>query len=206
VPKVFCIGFHKTGTTSMRVLLEALGYRVQGHHGVRDAAFVERLRAGDLGELLELAREHDAFEDNPWPIFFRELDRHFPGSQFILTVRDPASWVRSAVDSFGRQPGPGTVMRELVYGFGSPVGHEDVYRSRFERHQREVREHFRGREEDLLVVDLAEPEALARICGFLGKPPPFERMPHANRGPASSRPRWLRRLRELAAGCRRRSF
>ena len=28
--KVFCVGFHKTGTSSMGVLLERLGYRVQG--------------------------------------------------------------------------------------------------------------------------------------------------------------------------------
>jgi hypothetical protein len=34
--KVFCIGFHKTGTTSLRVALELLGYRVTGPNGVQD--------------------------------------------------------------------------------------------------------------------------------------------------------------------------
>jgi UDP-N-acetylmuramate-alanine ligase len=34
--KVFCIGFHKTGTTSLAVALKTLGYRVTGPNGVHD--------------------------------------------------------------------------------------------------------------------------------------------------------------------------
>ena len=34
--KVFCIGSHKTGTTSLEVALKKLGYRVTGGFGTKD--------------------------------------------------------------------------------------------------------------------------------------------------------------------------
>lgn len=34
--KVFCIGFHKTGTTSLELALIRLGYRVTGSFGTKD--------------------------------------------------------------------------------------------------------------------------------------------------------------------------
>ena len=34
--KVFCIGFHKTGTSSMAKAFQKLGYRVTGPNSVRD--------------------------------------------------------------------------------------------------------------------------------------------------------------------------
>ena len=35
-PKVFCIGFHKTGTTSLELALKQLGFRVTGSFGTKD--------------------------------------------------------------------------------------------------------------------------------------------------------------------------
>jgi hypothetical protein len=34
--KVFCVGFHKTGTTSLALALEILDYRVAGPTGIND--------------------------------------------------------------------------------------------------------------------------------------------------------------------------
>lgn len=34
--KIFCIGFHETGTTSLAKALRTLGYRVTGPNGVAD--------------------------------------------------------------------------------------------------------------------------------------------------------------------------
>lgn len=50
---------------------------------------------------LELARQFDAFGDNPWAVLYRELDTTFPGSKFILTTRDPDKWYASACKYFG---------------------------------------------------------------------------------------------------------
>ena len=76
-PKVFCIGFHKTGTTTMRAALEMLGYRVTGPNGTRDPEIAAKLEA----MVDRLATEFDAFQDNPWPLVYRRMDAEWPGSR-----------------------------------------------------------------------------------------------------------------------------
>lgn len=176
--KVFCIGFHKTGTSSMRAALEILGYRVTGpdHTGDPDlAATLGRVTA-------EISQRFDAFQDNPWPLVFREMDALHPGARFILTVRDPQKWYDSNRNHFGSKTTP---MRELIYGpgAGAPEGNEAVYKARLARHEREVRAYFRGRPDDLLELDLARDGRWEPLCGFLGHPVPDRPFPHANRIP-----------------------
>jgi hypothetical protein len=180
--KIFCIGFHKTGTSSMGKLFRRLGYAAQGSYKTRDAEFVARLARRELAELFGIANGAQAFHDNPWPVFYRELDQRFPDSRFILTLRDPASWIRSAVNHFGKQDDPLSPMRQLIYGAPTPVGNEDVYVERFRRHNEEVKDYFAGRPQDLLAIDLSEGDALDPICDFLGrKARGLSRMPHENR-------------------------
>src|SRR5262249_40484301 len=84
--KVFCIGFQKTGTTSMEKALRHFGYRVMGVFG--DDMTLDEVRRTYVDTALKLAGEYDAVQDLPFPLVFRELDQAYPGSKFILTVRD----------------------------------------------------------------------------------------------------------------------
>lgn len=192
--KIFCIGFHKTGTSSLGAALAQLGYRVKGPVRTRDPHIAERL----LKVTLPLVERYDAFQDNPWPILFRTLDERFPGSKFILTVRDPDAWLKSVVAHFGTRTTP---MRQLIYGAGCPLGHEAVYRDRFLKHEREVLEHFRDRPQDLLLLDLKQDNPWLPLCQFLDKPIPDSPFPHINQGKVRKLRKgpawkiWLRRMR-----------
>ena len=168
-PKVFGIGFHKTGTKSLAAALTQLGYRVTGPNGVHDAAISQTA----LAMALELVDQYDAFQDNPWPVLFRELDERFPGSKFILTVRPTAAWIRSVVNHFGDQDTP---MREWIYGVGHPKGNEDVYVRRYEDHNLDVMAYFTHRPDDLLVFRVTDGDGWAKLCTFL-----FSEFPHLNR-------------------------
>jgi hypothetical protein len=172
--KVFCIGFHKTGTTSLGEALELLGYRVTGPDGTRDPDIAENVHL--LAESLVV--EYDAFQDNPWPILYREMDEKCPGSKFILTERDPDAWIQSQVRQFGTKETP---MRKWIYGVGCPEGNEEIFLERYKRHNREVREYFGGRPDDLLVMDLAAGDGWEKLCPFLGKDVPEAPFPHANK-------------------------
>ncbi|MBI1733490.1 MAG: hypothetical protein HYR49_12095 [Gammaproteobacteria bacterium] len=175
--KVFGIGFHKTGTKSLGVALQRLGYRVTGSNAVHDPDIAAR--ALDLA--CELAGQFDAFQDNPWPLLYREMDARYPGSRFILTTRPTGKWIRSVVHYFADRHTP---MREWIYGAGRgcPIGNEDVYIARYERHNREVREYFTNRPADLLEMAITEGEGWEKLCPFLGHAIPPEPFPHANRG------------------------
>ena len=112
-PKVFCVGFHKTGTKSLGAALATLGYRVAGPRGTLDP----QIATNALPLALRLAGDFDAFQDNPWPILFKELDAAFPGSRFILTLREPAAWIASVVRHFGHATSP---MRSAARIAGDP--------------------------------------------------------------------------------------
>ena len=103
--KVFGIGFHKTATKSLAKALSYLGYRVTGPNRVYHPNPAEEVYKGAF----ELANKFDAFQDNPWPMLYKELDRKFPGSKFILTLRPSDEWIRSVVKNFGKEETP---MRE----------------------------------------------------------------------------------------------
>ncbi len=172
--KVFGVGFHKTGTTSLGKAFKLLGLRTCGAH----TGLAGELAAGRLEGALALAERHDAFEDNPWPLLFRELDQHFPGSRFVLTVRDPDDWLRSVLRHFGARR---SAMRRYIYGHGAPLNHEVTYRERLLRHQREVLEYFAPRPSDLLVMDLRAGHGWEQLCPFLRLPIPTAPFPHLNR-------------------------
>lgn len=94
--KVFCIGYNKTGTTTMERVLADLGYRMPDQ-GVQEALVVEESFLGNHRPLYDLCRNFDAFQDMPFSqgLTYAVVDALFPGSQFILTVRDSAEWFES---------------------------------------------------------------------------------------------------------------
>ncbi|AHG93585.1 hypothetical protein J421_6050 (plasmid) [Gemmatirosa kalamazoonensis] len=175
--KVFCIGFHKTGTKSLTAALGTLGYRVTGPNGVRDPDIATKVL--DLANAL--VPKYDAFQDNPWPIIYREMDARYPGSKFILTLRDRDAWIRSQVNHFGTEVTP---MRQWIYGehAGFPAGNEDIYLARYDRHNAEVREYFAHRPDDLLVMPIDDSADWEPLCRFLGRPIPDVPFPHRNKG------------------------
>ena len=183
-PKIFCIGFHKTGTTSLEMALRKLGYRVKGSFGTKDPDIASKVH--ELA--FAMVDEYDAFEDNPWPILYRELDQRFAGSKFILTRRPTENWIRSQVKDFATTETP---MRRWIYGenAGCPAGNEDTYIARYERHNREVQQYFARRPADLLIIDLPNDDGWSRLCPFLGQPIPDEPFPHANKAS------WSRKLK-----------
>ena len=198
--KVFGIGFHKTATTSLAKALSYLGYRVTGPNWVDNPNIGEEV----YEMAFDLVSRFDAFQDNPWPILYKELDGKFPGSKFILTLRSTDDWIRSMVNHFNEEETP---MREWIYGVGYPKGNEDIYVARYERHNRDVCEYFHDRGNDLLVLNITAGEGWEKLCPFLGKRVPPVRFPCANR--ASEREKMRSKegsyLRRTYVKCKRRA-
>ena len=177
-PKVFCIGFHKTGTSTLDVALQKLGYRVKGSVHTKDPDIADKVY--DLAHTL--VPQYDAFQDNPWPVLYKEMDEAYPGSKFIMTIRSSESWIRSQVKDFATTDTP---MRQWIYGVGHPQGNEERFVQRYERHNREVVEYFKNRPDDFIVMDLPGGDGWEKLCDFLGHDVPDEPFPHANRASLS---------------------
>lgn len=121
--------------------------------------------------VIEQADYYDAVQDMPWPEFYRLLDETFPGSKFILTLRDEDRWIRSVTDHFGDEY---IDSHQRFYGVPVATGNEDVYREHFRRHNREVIAYFADRPDDLLVMDITAGDGWEPLGAFLGvRTPPW---------------------------------
>lgn len=174
--KIFCIGLQKTGTTSIEKALKALGYTVCGEVTGYRADLDDRER---LKDAIAKAKRFDAFNDFPWNIYFRELDRRFPRSKFILTVREREAWLRSCRRQYARFRRPAL---DAVFGATDPVRDEARFVRGYERHVRQVRDYFARRPGDLLVMNLAEGGNWRKLCSFLGRAAPPDPFPRAQAG------------------------
>jgi hypothetical protein len=170
--KVFVIGFHKTGTTSLALALRTLGYSVTGPNRVHDAD----IGKNTFEKVKPLIEKYDAFQDNPWPLLYKELDKAYPHSKFILTLRDTESWYQSISAHFKNKS---TAMRKWIYGIGSPQASKSQYIKRYETHNKDVQNYFKDRPGDLLVMNLKE-DGWEKLATFLKQPLPKTPFPQAN--------------------------
>lgn len=169
-PKIFGIGAHKTGLTSLCEALRLLNFKISQweHHDV----ITTDIRRGNFR--LELLNEFDGIADFPIPSIHRELDLNYPGSKFILTVRDPDSWLRS-VENHTRD-------RRLDYEeylfYGVWNWDRDVFLERFKKHNEEVLRYFTHRRNDFLLMNIQGGDGWEKICTFLGLSLPPQAFPH----------------------------
>ncbi len=170
-PRVFGIGMNKTGTSSLHAAVSHLGYR-SVHHGDADLRRAIEL-AGAQGRpmLADIDQELDAFCDiAAITDGFAALDRCYPGSKFVLTVRDVDAWVTSRL----RHVEHNRRLRDLGQEHGGFLEVDvDGWIAARERHHDAVLSHFAGRPDDLLVIDLCAGQGWERLAPFLG----WDRLP-----------------------------
>lgn len=184
--KVLGIGLSRTGTLSLRQALEQLGYRAAHYVDHREALRGESTWfAGDFET--DSLIGFDAAVDLPVPAFYPQLDTRYPGSRFILTVRDAESWIASVRRHWSRKPitddAQGRYRRWVRLATYGTFGFSEA-RMRFvyETHVRNVMDFFAGRPRDLLVLDICGGQGWDRLCPFLDKPPPCGPFPWLHRG------------------------
>jgi hypothetical protein len=181
---VFAIGLNKTGTTSLHLAFEQLGLR-SFHWGGR-RAYHAVLHAQRDGErlLLPVGEGYDAYSDvETLSVRFDLADLQYPGSRFVLTVRDVDDWVESRRRHAERN------RRGIARGSysGANVGiDEDAWRAQWAEHVERVQTWFRGRD-NLLVLDVCAGAGWERLAPFLGHHVPATPFPYDNVDGASSR-------------------
>lgn len=199
--KVFCLGFSKTGTTSMEQALDILDYDVcRGHWNSPHTYYLLALYVNrDFKEILRLTRYWDAFADGPWggTDLYHQLLETYPNAKYILTERDPEAWYASfeklmtmfdvdpetALESYHASGMYGSgYYFESIFGVKALAGNKKKIIDTYVSYNNAVKEQFRRLGKELLVLDLAkENDAWGKICAHLGQPVPAAPFPHENR-------------------------
>ena len=173
--KIIGVGFQKTGTSTLRDALRLLGYKV----GDTRYKLLLPILKKNFDKVAKTVNRYDAVEDNPYPLIFKELDQLFPGSKFILTMREPESWYKSVKRHIGDLRDP---MHEWIYGKGKGLPKDDKENTIrvFNEHNAEVKAYFKDRPDDLLILNFMEGDRWEKLCKFLGHDIPAQDFPHAN--------------------------
>ena len=176
--KIFGIGLARTGTKSLSVALGIL-----------------KLRSIHWPRSMKAIDEHEASCDSTVACRFRELDQLYPGSKFVLTIRDMESWLASVTRHFRRFTVPRPVPRNpaerfaedadrVLYSraaFSEPVD-EAKFRNAYRRHTEDVFAYFEKRPDDLLTYNLVGGAGWEPLCNFLLRAVPPTPFPHLNQG------------------------
>ena len=152
-PMVFCVGFSKTGTSSLDKALSILGYRNVHwlHAGIKPKkGWIQYIKNTPF----------DAFSDSPMfhSDLFKKIDKAFPGSKFILTVRNPDSLVKSWKYYFSISP----------WSIDNEEDKKTII-DMYNDHKKNVIEYFKDRPDDLLILDILEGDGWDKLCKFLDK-------------------------------------
>lgn len=101
--KIFCIGFNKTGTTTLEKVLKLYGLDLPNQFEQEARISLPSLN-GNYTKLLEFVAKYDAFQDLPFSQgeTYVACDALFPNSKFILTVREPELWFNSFVRFYSK--------------------------------------------------------------------------------------------------------
>lgn len=181
---IFGLGLTRTGTTSLAAALRQLG--VPTIHYPHDHVTWEELQAGKRLSVLDTYR---AITDISVAPFYEQLDQLYPEARFILTTRDPDTWItsmrahlaslRSEWDDFSPQFRAFTEwICEEIYGGLKPSDEELL--ARYKAHVEAVRDYFSERPSDLLVLDVRMEGAWQALAAFLGTGAPAAAFPHRN--------------------------
>jgi hypothetical protein len=183
-------GVGRTGTMSLKLALEALGFG-PCHHMLEvitnpaQAEFWSRAFDGEPVDWEEGLKGYRSTVDWPSAAFWKPLSERYPEAKMILTVRDPDKWFAStqATIFHGEGPGPGmpgpvaTMMGKMMAtGLRERMHDRDASIAAFEAHNAAVKAAIAP--ERLLVYEVSQ--GWAPLCAHLGCEIPDRPFPKVN--------------------------
>ena len=194
--KVVGAGFGRTGTLSLKVALERIGFgpcyhMVEVFPRPEHVAMWHRLAFEQSMDWDEIFRGFHATVDWPAARWWREIAAHFPDAKVLLSVRDSEAWYKSVTDTIYqpmKSPAPDGVpeLVRLQSEMARKAILDETFDNRFEdkahaievfrKHNQAVRDAIDPAR--LLVFDVRE--GWGPLCHFLEVPIPDEPFPRLN--------------------------
>lgn len=165
--KVFCVGWLKTGTSSMGKAIKSLGFK---HLGYDEFVWREWYSKNHFNKLVNYASFYESFDDLPWnkPELYPHLNKAFPNSKYLLTIREPEAWFDSLI-GFNKKLGKPTDL-DKGESINQYLNHNKFYKEQINP-------------ENLLEFDIFAGDSIKKLADFLEVSPPkgLIHFPHENK-------------------------
>lgn len=203
--KVFVIGFNKTGTTTLHYVLKKFGFII-GNQAVAEILDIEWGETGKTDKIFRYCATAEAFQDTPFsrPNLYKDLDRAFPNSKFILSVRDSKEqWFQSLAsyhtkclaknksktpsetelaNALYRYKGMMLDTKKLFYDYPSvPLYDKQFYMNKYRTHNEDVRSYFANRTNDFIEINVSRNKDFKALTQFLNVETTATKFPWRNR-------------------------
>ncbi|MFD1217206.1 sulfotransferase [Microbulbifer celer] len=163
MPKTFCIGLSRTGTTTFNAVMAELGFLSRQGPGSLGLKLYELGRFDDICAIID---NYDSLCDFPYPLLYERLAERYPDSRFVLTTRRSEDQWLESLRKLNLRNGPTEAFR-IAYGCYDVHGNEDRLRDFYLQHNEAAREFFRGSER-FTEVCWEQGDGLNRIGELLG--------------------------------------
>ena len=187
--KIIGAGFGRTGTSSLKLALETLGFGPCYHMSevlLVAGRLKQWMRAADGAPDWDATFDgYQATVDWPAATYWRELADYYPDAKVILSTRDPEKWFESTQETI-LSPRMWSLMKDTPFGemgartinalFDHDIHDHDTLIRVFKEHEEKVKAAIPP--ERLLVF--AAKDGWAPLCDFLGVPVPDEPYPRVN--------------------------
>ena len=189
--QVIGAGFGRTGTLSLKIALEQLGFGPCYHmiEVLKTPGAAEHWAAAAKGAKMDWEQVFAGYKSSvDWPgaDYWRELVALMPDAKVILSTRDPEAWFRSTQDTIFNpntnalarsSTAIGETMRAIgARNFNNRIDDHDTLVAAFKAHEAAVRREVPA--ERLLVFNVAE--GWGPLCRFLDVAVPDAPFPRTN--------------------------
>jgi len=171
--KVWGIGLGRTGTKSLCGALNILGYKT-----IHNPPGLSEISSPDI----------DGCTEGTTALHFKYLDIRFPDSKFILTTREISSWLNSCdkaikniypIDRFKKDDQfYNAMIRNRSSRYGGLDYNEEQLIAKYYQHHFDVVSHFKGRGNQLLIIDITNGDGWEKLCPFLDATMPAQNFPN----------------------------
>tara|TARA_R100000951_G_scaffold103214_1_gene95744 strand:+ start:830 stop:1459 length:630 start_codon:yes stop_codon:yes gene_type:complete len=203
--KIFCIGYNKTGSTSLYYAIKELGFKADD--GVFDEGerLMRNVCKGDLVSVtnwIESRNHIELFKDVPLslPHVWEALYEKYPDAIYVLSERDSSEQWYNSISKFhtkvwGLSPNPdweemknikanylGFPYDYMSYTYGKeglPYDKDKLINS-YEAHNKKVKEFFKDKK-NFISVNVSNDNDYLRLANFLEKKPLGNKFPALNK-------------------------
>ena len=181
--KIICVGQAKTGTKTLKRIFEQLGKKTSGdplcflknnsdYITINDVHIDTDNFFNNIGYLHKNLEMFDFFHDVPYSFNYELIDKQYPDSKFILTIRDEEEWFKSL---FYYQLLPNAITFSILnIVFHHEIileEHKEEVIGLYRKYNNDVITYFKDTPEKLLIINLCDKNEnklmiIQKICDF----------------------------------------
>ena len=169
INKIIGIGLPKTGTSTLSRCLTAMNiptlhFGSNKCDGIRHNMYRGIYKYNIMNKYKGITNAFDTI--------YPQIDKTYPNSVFILTIRNKDDWLKSCEKHFNKAllnvgEEAMTFMRHNIITFGTCLYNEDRFSYVYDTHLENAQRYFQDRKDSLLTINICEADNLGSLYKFL---------------------------------------